>query len=142
MWGTPTTRDWKDTGNLENVPEDGLLGRMAANWSTQRAHETGDYQYSKGDKTKPVATLTGRASSLLVHPTYPVGQVSSHPRRSLNPLFAEWLMGWPPGWTLLGWTDFACSATALFLFKRRMRFALSSLGLPPMAAPAQRGLFD
>jgi hypothetical protein len=26
--GTPTTRDWKDTGKMENVPENGLLGRQ------------------------------------------------------------------------------------------------------------------
>jgi len=36
-WPTPTSRDWKDTGNLANVPENGLLGRVAANWSTPRA---------------------------------------------------------------------------------------------------------
>jgi len=28
MWGTPTTRDWKDVGDLSNVPENGLLGRQ------------------------------------------------------------------------------------------------------------------
>jgi hypothetical protein len=44
---------------------------------------------------------------------YPVGGIPSKERRSLNPLFVEWLMGWPPGWTLLAWTDFACSETAL-----------------------------
>ena len=26
-WPTPTARDWKDCGSLENVPENGLLGR-------------------------------------------------------------------------------------------------------------------
>ncbi len=30
-WPTPTTRDYKDTGNLENVPEKGLLGRVFQN---------------------------------------------------------------------------------------------------------------
>jgi hypothetical protein len=28
IWGTPTTRDWKDSGQCLNVPENGLLGRM------------------------------------------------------------------------------------------------------------------
>lgn len=28
LWGTPTTRDYKDTGNMENVPVNGLLGRQ------------------------------------------------------------------------------------------------------------------
>jgi hypothetical protein len=27
-WGTPTARDWKDTGDMTNVPENGLLGRQ------------------------------------------------------------------------------------------------------------------
>jgi hypothetical protein len=62
-------------------------------------------------------------------------------RRSLNPLFVEWLMGWPPGWTLLAWTDFACSETELSRFKQRMRSALLSLGLPREAPPAQLALF-
>jgi len=30
-WPTPTARDWKDTGNLSNVPENGLLGRFFKN---------------------------------------------------------------------------------------------------------------
>ena len=30
-WPTPTSRDWKDTGSLENVPEKGLLGRVFQN---------------------------------------------------------------------------------------------------------------
>lgn len=193
MWGTPTTRDWKDTGNMENVPENGLLGRMALNWSTPRAtdgekggpnqtfgaggtpvpggrmtrsgnrsdepllkgqamtvsdmwqtprsHETGDYQYSRGDHSKPVPTLTGQASFHQAHPIYTVGGIPSKTRRSLNPLFVEWLMGWPPGWTLLAWTDFACSAMELSVWKQRMRFALLQLGLPPEGPPVQRDLF-
>jgi len=30
-WPTPTTRDWKDTGCLANVPENSLLGRVFKN---------------------------------------------------------------------------------------------------------------
>lgn len=37
LWGTPTARDWKDSGNLENVPENGLLGRMAKSHSAGMA---------------------------------------------------------------------------------------------------------
>lgn len=32
-WGTPTTRDHKDTGDCSGVPTNGLLGRMAKSWS-------------------------------------------------------------------------------------------------------------
>lgn len=146
-WQTPSVADTTGSRMTRSGERSNelLLKGQAANlmdqWPTPRSHEVGDYQYSKGDKTKPVATLTGRASSLPAHPIYQVGQVSSHPRRSLNPLFVEWLMGWPPGWTLLAWTDFACSETALSAYKQRMRFALSELGLPPKAPPAQLGLF-
>ncbi|GGB00325.1 hypothetical protein GCM10011491_30630 [Brucella endophytica] len=59
----------------------------------------------------------------------------------MNPLFVEWLMGWPPGWTLGVWTDFACSGTELCHFKRRMRSVFLQYGLPPEAAPAQLALF-
>lgn len=54
----------------------------------------------------------------------------------LNPGFVEWLMGWP-----IGLTACACSATALCLWKLRMRSALWSLGLPPAAPPVQHSLF-
>ncbi|MCB5205030.1 hypothetical protein LH464_21420 [Neorhizobium sp. T786] len=117
------------------------LPSQAVQWMTPRSHEVGEYQYSRGDKSKPVQTLTGQASS---HPdltTSIVGEAHSRPRRSLNPLFVEWLMGWPPGWTLVAWTDFACSATELSHFKQRMRSALLSLGLPREAPPAQLALF-
>lgn len=54
LWPTPTSRDHKDTGDCENVPENCLLGRV-------------------------------------VHPSKEHG--------SLNPLWVEWLMGFPIGWT-------------------------------------------
>jgi hypothetical protein len=39
------------------------------------------------------------------------------------------------------WTDFACSATELSRFKQLMRSALSQLGSPAEAPPAQLALF-
>ncbi|HEU4986880.1 MAG TPA: hypothetical protein VFT89_07425 [Rhizobiaceae bacterium] len=110
-------------------------------WMTPRAKEDGQYQYSRGDKAKPVATLTGQAFSRPDLATYPVGGIPSKERRSLNPLFVEWLMGWPPGWTLLAWTDLGCSGTELCHFKQRMRSALSAIALPAEAPPVQLALF-
>jgi hypothetical protein len=46
-------------------------------------------------------------------------------KRRLNPLFVEWLMGWPPGHALCD-----CSATEFALWSQRMRGALSAM---PMA---------
>ncbi len=150
LWYTPNVPNGGRTLSQDTSPtgitKDGIkrqvgLENQANWWMTPRSHEVGQYQYSRGDKDKPVQTLTGQAFS---HPDpriYPVGATHSHPRRSLNPLFVEWLMGWPPGWTLLAWTDFACSETELFRFKQRMRSALLSLGLPREAPPAQLALF-
>lgn len=42
----------------------------------------------------------------------------------LNPLFVEWLMGWPPGHALS-----SCSATGFARWRRDMRSALSALPL-------------
>jgi hypothetical protein len=86
------------------------------------------------------------ASFLPDRPISTVGEESSRIRRSLNPLFVEWLMGWPHGWTSLALmppasSGFGCSATALSRYKRRLRSELSSLGLPPAMPPAQSDLF-
>ncbi|WP_414902487.1 hypothetical protein ACMT1E_04455 [Sphingomonas flavalba] len=64
----------------------------------------------------------------------PAGPTSSSERRTLNPLFVEWLMGWPIGWTGLGPVETASSH-----WWRRMRTALSLLGSKPM--PDQASLF-
>lgn len=45
-------------------------------------------------------------------------------KRRLNPVFVEWLMGWPPGHALCG-----CSATEFTRWQRDMRGALSALPL-------------
>lgn len=196
-WATPSASDGTrgaDLARRDNGQPNSNLPTQINQWMTPRSHEVGEYQYSRGDKTKPVPTLTGQAMALpaqtehwptptaLNRPreeatiekslayrnakagqtTVPLyleevavreacfrqgqtiptsGAVPSKTGRSLNPLFVEWLMGWPPGWTLLAWTDFACSATELSLFKQRMRSALSQLASPAAAPPAQLALF-
>lgn len=216
-WPTPTARDWKDTGDMTNVPENALLGRAVLNWSTPRStdgekggpnmsfgaggiplpaqvsqwrtptatdpkrgdgaewvpdvkagehslnrqaalwmnprvSETGQYQYNKGNPDDPVQTLQGQAqasgliSSLPDQPISTVGEESSKIRRTLNPPFVEWLMGWPRGWTSAALTPPAsngcgCSATALCHYRQRMRSELFALGLPPEAQPVQNDLF-
>jgi hypothetical protein len=138
-WPTATTRDWKDTGNLENVPENGLLGRVDANWRTPRAKEDGEYQYSRGDHSKPTPTLTGQTSdfSHLDLSTSTHGEPSSKERRSLNPRFVAWLMGWPQPAS----TGFGFSETESSRFRPLMRSALLQLDLPGADQPAQLALF-
>jgi hypothetical protein len=43
------------------------------------------------------------------------GQKSLQKRRTLNPRFVEWLMGWPTGWTA-----FEPLETASYLSKQRL----------------------
>ena len=97
-------------------------------WPTPRAQESGDYQYSRGDHTRPTPTLSGAvklwptpntlcdAVNAAMYATpqardYRTGQQErfSDPQRSknlndqiggqLNPTWVEWLMGFPIGWT-------------------------------------------
>lgn len=58
------------------------------------------------------------------------GQTSSEadqtsPRRRLNPNFAEWLMGWPPGWSIADPT--ACDASETALWRCRLQSQLCIL---------------
>ncbi|PWJ80616.1 hypothetical protein C7441_112158 [Pseudaminobacter salicylatoxidans] len=154
LWSTPTQVHRKSEKAMRPFAEGGQSSPPAIEqqaevltntlWATPSvADTTGGRMTRSGDRSNE-PLLKGQSDTLSsrLHPMlYPVGQVSSHPRRSLNPLFVEWLMGWPPGWTLGVWTDFECSATELFRFKQRMRSALSAIALPAEAPPAQLALF-
>jgi hypothetical protein len=147
LWKTPRAIEGEKGGNWQksgNSPAVLTLTGQADQWSTPSVADTTGGRMTRSGARSNEPLLKGQSdalSSRLAPTLYEVGQVSSHPRRSLNPLFVEWLMGWPPGWTLGVWTDFACSATALCLFKQRMRSALSQLALPAEAPPAQLALF-
>ena len=62
-------------------------------------------------------------------------------RKSLNARFVVWLMGWPDHWTRIASMPSACPATALSLWRARMRSELSALPLPGDMAPIQPDLF-
>lgn len=159
QWATPQARDYMPPHSPERIAAmkaegHGMrnLNDEAAMWPTPAVPNGGRSNASgsltptgkKADGSKGQVDLNFAATKLYSLPdqqTSTTGSVSSRDRRSLNPLFVEWLMGWPPGWTLLAWTDFACSATELSLFKQRMRSALSQLALPAEAPPAQLALF-
>jgi hypothetical protein len=153
LWSTPRSSDAEKGGPNQQFGAGGIpLPAQAAQWMTPRVSETGQYQYDRGDPDKPVLTLQGQAqampsaSSLPDRPISTVGEESSHIRRTLNPLFVEWLMGWPPGWTSLALTPPAMNASGSwgmesYLFKQRMRSALFALGLPQAAPPPQLNLF-
>jgi hypothetical protein len=159
-WPTPTANDFKGSGPTL-IRQDGKIrgDRLdyAAEqfWATPRsemARALGNPKHICGSRGKgnledqvvawPAPDLP---PSLPVLTTVKTGGESSKERRSLNPLFVEWLMGWPPGWTLIHETrlvsiGLGSSATALSRFRRDMRSALFALALHD-APPEQPSLF-
>lgn len=148
FWSTPKASDAEKGGPNQRFGAGGQpLPAQAVHWKTPRV-SAGGYTRDGGDPAKQRPTIDGQAEgfSLPDRPISTVGEEYSKIRRSLNPLFVEWLMGWPPGWTLLGLTRLEqsgceCSATALSLWRADMRSALSALASPQAAPPAQLGLF-
>jgi DNA (cytosine-5)-methyltransferase 1 len=115
QWGTPTARDWKDgASGLTNVDENGLLGRQVISF-------------------QPLVTTD---YSLPVRPT-PSGEKLPETRRRLNPLFVEWLMGWPEGLS-----GFDTAETGLSHWLRLSRGELLRLVSPKRPADGQGSLFD
>ena len=103
----------------------GDLADHAALWSTPRASdgEKGGPNQAFGAGGTPLPTQASAfPSSLPAQPNSTDGPMSSLPARSFNPLFVEWLMGWP-----LGWTACAVSETEWFRYRRLMHTAFSGL---------------
>jgi len=147
QWQTPKvapgayTRDRGQKGQ-ERLSVEGQA--RSETWSTPSVADVMGGRLSRDRDRSDELLMNGQAASLSSHldqMTYPVGGISSTERRSLNPVFVEYLMGWPLGWTLLAWTDLGCSATALCHFKQRMRSELLRIGLPPEAPLVQPDLF-
>jgi hypothetical protein len=146
-WSTPRASDGEKGGPGQSFGAGGVpLASQTALWCTPAvADVTGGRTSRSGDrKDELLLNSQAKALSTLPDPETPEpGAPSSRAGRTLNPLFVEMLMSWPPGWTLLcgnGSIDYACSATAFTLWQQRMRSALSQLVSPP-EAPAQLSLF-
>lgn len=153
LWDTPTVGDvtgghTSRSGGRQGEPLLNEQARIVAeNWMTPRTGQ-GGYTRDNGDPTKERPTLEGQATHFRpalamrkdgeILPADP--RVSS--RRSLNPLFVEWLMGWAPGWVFLASISSDNSAMAWFLWWRDTRSALWLLPLPAAPEPpAQLDLF-
>jgi hypothetical protein len=146
LWSTPRSSDGEKGGPNQSFGAGGTpLPAQASQWPTPRVTTNGGSgNGARADQSRLEDTAS--AFSLPDRPISTSGDASSHIRRTLNPLFVEWLMGWPPGWTSLALTPpassvCACSETALSAWKARMRSALSQLALPAEAPPAQLALF-
>jgi hypothetical protein len=66
-------------------------------------------------------------SGLPDQPTAPDGKPSSASRPTLNPLFVEWLMGWPIGHTDIASTDSDSAAMEWSRWLLRWRSAFSRI---------------
>lgn len=80
------------------------LHHEVANWVTPTAAIAAGGQTSRSGDRKDELLLTGQATSLsgpLDPTTSTDGAQRSTSGLQLNPLFVEWLMGWPRGWTSL-----------------------------------------
>lgn len=112
QWPTPAAQNWKGSSEGSIIRKDGK-SRM-------------DILCYAAEQNFPHS---------LPAPAIPAGQTSSPERRSLNPLFVEWLMGWPTGLS-----GFARAETGLCHWLRRMRGCLSALASRRTAPNGQETL--
>lgn len=137
LWRTPEGTDGE--GGVMEVREDAdahlKLRDQAANWQPNWATpQARDYKDWDGPN-KVSASKDYESYSHLTHLTLTPGHTCSPKCRRLNPHFAESLMGWPSGWSLLATvgTAYALSETgwsrwwplmlsALLLLNRRTSY--------------------
>jgi hypothetical protein len=155
QWPTPTARDHR---SVHATPETHAkrarpLSETVGLWATPTVADTEGGRLNRSGARQDELLLRGQAKALHSRQdqgTSPPGETSSPYALTLNPLFVEWLMGWPQGFTALvlgptlrapfAWTGCAYSEMALCRWKRLTRSALWRLPLPP-GLPAQLDLF-
>lgn len=98
----------------------------ARDWRSDHAQKSDEELY--GSKGAPLPRVAACRFYAPAQPT-PGGPISSPERRTLNPLFVEWLMDWP-----IGWTDCASAVTGFTRWQQDMRGLLSTLCSPKMPA--------
>jgi hypothetical protein len=87
-WPTPKSRDWKDGQTAGNRKSPGL--GVVAHWPTPRATDF---------KGATSAEAMSKAAARGFSPNLPEATAASVGGGKLNPMWVEWLMGWPLGWT-------------------------------------------
>lgn len=145
-WRTPNLTD--ADGGTRQEGQEGQEGQVqlchqTSQWCTPSVAMTEGGQTSRSGDRKDELLLPSQAKALSMHQDLEKstgGEPSSRVGRSLNPLFVEILMNWPPGFTLLlstGSTDYASSVMVLTHYRARMRSELLRIGLPPGPPPAK-----
>lgn len=135
-WSTPRATDGEKGGPNQQFGAGGVpLPSQAAQWPTPTSLSFGE-SHQPGNSRSYNKTME-MASFLPDQETEMHGEKSSKERRTLNPRFVAWLMGWPqPASTGLGFSEMGLS-----IFKPLMRSAFLQLGLPQEAPPQQLSLF-
>ena len=91
LWGTPTARDWKDTGDLSKVPEKSLLPRQVFNREKRWPTPTARLGTARGPQAKRY--FDPKRSNDLDDAVAASGVTGQ-----LNPTWVAWLMGFPIDW--------------------------------------------
>lgn len=93
---------------------DAILIHLGPMWDTPTVAVTNGTRRNRGGRRAHELLLTGQAAELSHRYSRPAqighnGGASSLHGRTLNPLFVEWLMGWPTEWTGFGPVETAWS---------------------------------
>lgn len=121
-WSTPTARITKGGGNA-TVRPDGRPRMDMLDWQAE-AFSPPDPPTPPGPESSPNGAGSPPPSPLTVSVsggTRPDLSV----RKRLNPMFTEWLMGWPAWWTSTEPT--ACGSAEMVLYRFKLRAHLWSL---------------
>ncbi len=123
QWPTPRSGDGEKMASLSHRRREAgrapdTLTDASRQWPTVRV--CSGKRSSGANRTEFYRAWSGRSSPQ--DRATPAGPTSSTSSRRLNPLFVEWLMGWP-----IGWTGSGCSETELCLYRRRLHTALCQL---------------
>lgn len=123
QWQTPRSHEVGDYQDQVDGSETATLTGQAKQWPTPAARDVkstnGAEHLENGTGRKHLDQLPNFVKFLFSRPapeSASAGQESSAPRRTLNPLFVEWLMNWP-----IGWTGSACAATEYSRWLRQSR---------------------
>ena len=148
LWPTPAARDEKGTNSPEHLKNgtgrlhlDQLPNFVRHSWPTPTAADaTGaESRNVEGSKANAGTSLvdaviwgdsSGRRDGATLHPltSSVCGPECSPEHRRLNPLFVEWLMGLPTGWSAAG-NGSGPSEIQLTRWRRRMRSVLWQLAV-------------
>lgn len=110
-FGQNSPQLWTTPHGMANTDTSGKTGGAGGEFHKQAM----SFQPTSVNSSQSATTPTGVTTSTSA-------DAGSRSRAKLNPLFVEWLMGLPRGWT-----DCGRAVTGLSLFKQRMRSSLSRL---------------